>query len=208
MKTIALLIFLCFLGSPCLAQEVTEEWYNRQIDSLEAEKMNLLEQVKEIESEISKIEFIYSEHLRRGSIDQFQEDIDRATDSAYAYAKKNDLPFVIHDIRRPRNKENQTIGLILSLRVLPDKKVTNLSFRLSARSRPLNAFTDTLEVNFDLPPLDKEGVRHLRREHLWKYSEDIIGINLIDAKVSYESGKEQVIPELFCISIPYLPTCE
>jgi|GEM_PF-6903118 len=208
MKTIAILIFLCFLGSTCLAQEVTEKWYHRQIDSLEAKKMKLLEQVKEIESEISKIEFIYSEHLRRGSIDQFQEDIDRATDSAYAYAKKNDLPFVIHNIRRPRNKENQTIGLILSLRVLPDKKVTDLSFRISGRSRPLNAFTDTLEIDFDLPPLGKDGMSHLKREHLWKYSENIIGVNLIDAKVTYESGKEQIIPELFCISIPYIPMCE
>ena len=208
MKAIALLIFFCFLGGSCLAQELTEEWYHNKVDSLEAEKKKLLDQVKDIEAEISKIDHIYSEHLRLGSINQFQEDVEKATDSAYAYAKKNEWPFVIHDIRRPRNKENQTIGLILSLHILPDKKVTALSFRLSGKSRSSNAYTDTLEIGFDIPPLGKDGMRKLRREHLWNYSENIIGVHLIDAKVTYESGNVQVIPELFCISIPNIPMCE
>lgn len=209
MKATLLLILLCFLVGSSFAQDVTGKWFEEKLDSLEAKKLELKEQLEGINVEISETSARYGQYQNYQSRVAFQEDVERATESAYKYVKAHELPFVISDIRLKRDRVSQSMGLDVVLHLISDREITAISLkaRLARQSEPNTAPADTLEIDFDLSLLNEREYLVQHWDNLWKYSEDGY-VNLIEAKISYVSGENKRILDLHCLVIPYISMCE
>ncbi len=209
MKAIAVLVILCFLGGSSFAQDVTSKRFEEKLDSLEAEKVKLLEQLEWINAEIAETSRKYGEYQSYQSRVEFQEELERAAEHAYKYAKENELPFVIQDIRLRRDHASQSMKLGVDLHLLSNKGITAISLKasLAGQSEPDYSSADTLEIDFDPSLLNEGGYLHQQWDTIWKYSEDGY-VNLIEANISYVSSEDKRILDIRCLVIPYLAMCE